>query len=151
MKKEPRFCVYQKVLFHDGSIGKPKLLRITGVLQESDSNKYSLDGINGFVDEKLLEPELDSITINFPETKRMARIIDRFQYAINTERDAIDLYLDLKPYWGYSSDKCDDECFEMWTPLTGTMIYSLRKIFKGMINEIKRLEKENEALKHIGK
>lgn len=71
-----------------------------------------------------------------------------------TDREVSDLFLDLHDGEydkKYSSWNNIQENFKGRRLKANSLIDNIRRTINGMINEIKRLEKENEALKHIGK
>jgi len=70
-----------------------------------------------------------------------------------TDHEVIDLYLQLieNGYDKYSSRDNYSENIKGWRLKCYSNVDTIRPIINGMINEIKRLEKENEALKHLGK
>jgi hypothetical protein len=98
---------------------------------------------------KLLEIEkTPCITLGNVDNTALSQILENAQ----TDRDVSDLYLDLldngcTEYHSYDEYNIN---FKASRLKSGSLVSQIRGSINGMINEIKRLEKENEELKNVG-
>jgi len=102
---------------------------------------------------KIDTSEIDEMFAKFYNVYDEGTALKQILNNAQTDREVSDLYLNLvsDKYTKYRSWDNYSDNFKSISLKGYSLVSQIRQIINGMINEIKRLEEENESLKHVGK